>query len=301
MTNAFPPLELTFFRSVDAPREGKRRSFSRVKLEQWFREPKAAAAATKRELPVWCAAIFEGDARSKASVVRVTALVFDFDGVELPMLELLRALPVACMAHTSWSHGEKPGHCFRLLIPVSRPLNADEHARLWPLVARALEQLGARVDGAAKDPGRAWFVPCARQGYESACELERDLFDVDEALRAVASEEASRPEPQGEAWRAREGRSASPPTVLERASKYLATKEPAISGQAGHHALFSAALAMVRGFALEQGDAVRLLVNEYNPRCVPPWEHVDIERKVREAAKAEGVGFGYLLDERRAS
>lgn len=301
MTRAFPPLELTFFRSVDAPREGKRRTLSRAKLEQFFREPKSFAGKAKRDLPVWCAAIFEGDARSKASVVRVTALVFDFDGVELPMLELANALPVACMAHTSFSHGEKPGACFRLLVPVSRPLDAGEHARLWPMVARALEHLGARVDGAAKDPGRAWFVPCARQGYESACELERELFDVDEALRAVADDEAPRPESQSEPRRARERRSATPPSVLERASKYLATKEPAISGQGGHDSLLSAALAMVRGFALEHGDAVRLLVSEYNPRCVPPWDRADIERKAREAAKAEHVGMGYLLDARRAS
>lgn len=301
MTSTFPPLELTLFPSVREAQKGERRTLSGAELEQWFHEPEPLAAKAKRDLPVWCAAIFDGDARSKAGVLFVTALVFDFDGAALPMLELLGALPVACMAHTSWSHGEKSGHCYRLLVPLSRPLNVNEHARLWPLVARALERLGASVDGAAKDPGRAWFVPCARQGYESASELGRELLDVDEALRGMATDEAPRAEPQGQARRAREQGSATRPPVLERASRYLAKKEPAISGQGGHHALFGAALAMVRGFALEPDDALRLLENEYNPRCVPPWERADIERKVREATKAENVGLGYLLDERRAS
>ncbi|MCP4900024.1 MAG: DUF3987 domain-containing protein [bacterium] len=60
--------------------------------------------------------------------------------------------------------------------------------------------------------------------------------------------------------------------TLERASTYLATCEPAVQGQGGHSALFTAATAMVWGFGLTNEQAVILLANEYNPRCNPPWD-----------------------------
>jgi hypothetical protein len=291
-------LEFTWFHRVTEPHNGARFRQARAELEAWWRAP-CWPSESKRELPVWCAATFRGDTRAKVNVLAVTALVLDFDGVELPMRELVDELPVACAAHTSWSHGEKPGHCYRLLVPVSRPMTADEHGRLWPLLAQACAHMGAAVDVATKDPGRAWFVPCTRPGYASAFELKRDVFDVDEAsafaLRARAPSAARTAE--APAWRHETGAA----NVLERAAKYLARQEPAIAGAGGHNALLRAAIAMVRGFALSHDDALRLLGSEYNPRCVPPWSRAELERKTFEAARAERVGFGYLINERRAA
>lgn len=87
--------------------------------------------------------------------------------------------------------------------------------------------------------------------------------------------------------------------VLERARRYLAKMEPAISGQGGHTALFKAAIALVKGFQLDEGTALELLKSEFNPRCQPAWRDTDLERKVREATNKSTVAAGYLLDRER--
>ncbi len=45
-------------------------------------------------------------------------------------------------------------------------------------------------------------------------------------------------------------------TALERARKYLAAIPGAVSGQGGHDQTFSAACALVNGFALSEADAL---------------------------------------------
>lgn len=88
--------------------------------------------------------------------------------------------------------------------------------------------------------------------------------------------------------------------AVTRASAYLARMPEAISGSGGHQATWNAAVALVRGFALSPGDALVLLLREYNPRCQPPWSRKDLEHKVENAARAQ-LPSGYLLeDDRRA-
>ena len=92
--------------------------------------------------------------------------------------------------------------------------------------------------------------------------------------------------------------------VLRRASLYLAQCDPAIQGQGGHDKLLWAAVAMVHGFLLPDGHAYDLLVREYNPRCIPPWdlsipaEERDFRRKVSEARKLTPQNQpGWLLND----
>jgi len=79
--------------------------------------------------------------------------------------------------------------------------------------------------------------------------------------------------------------------ILKRASLYLAECDPAIQGFGGHNSLLWAAVAMVHGFRLSDAEATKLLIEEYNSRCVPEWdlsipsEHRDFTRKVQEARK----------------
>jgi|GEM_PF-1620348 len=79
--------------------------------------------------------------------------------------------------------------------------------------------------------------------------------------------------------------------ILRRASAYLATCEPAIQGCAGHDKLLRAAGCMIHGFMLSDSQARDLLVREYNPRCVPPWnladpkDEKDFNRKISESRK----------------
>jgi hypothetical protein len=84
--------------------------------------------------------------------------------------------------------------------------------------------------------------------------------------------------------------------VFQRAVAYLARMEPSLEGAGGDAALWAAALAMVRGFALGPQTAARLLLSEFNPRCRPPWPRRDLERKCRQAADRGQQAWGYLRD-----
>ena len=84
--------------------------------------------------------------------------------------------------------------------------------------------------------------------------------------------------------------------VIDRASKYLATMDPAIQGSGGSNACFRAACAMVLGFELPTKDAYRLLLNEYNDRCDPPWSEKELWHKIESAAK-QGGERGHLLND----
>ena len=111
-------------------------------------------------------------------------------------------------------------------------------------------------------------------------------------------------------WAAPEAAAAKPPAptaaradVIERASLYLAECDPAVQGDAGHDKLFWAAGALVHGFKLSDDQTLQLLVKEYNPRCVPPWnlsipsEARDFTRKITEARrKPPEKPAGWLLE-----
>jgi len=92
--------------------------------------------------------------------------------------------------------------------------------------------------------------------------------------------------------------------VMRRASAYLAACEPAIQGQAGHDKLLYAASRMVHGFLLTDSQAYDILIKEYNPRCIPPWDltdqkdEKDFRRKVSEARKLQPNNpEGWLLND----
>ena len=106
------------------------------------------------------------------------------------------------------------------------------------------------------------------------------------------------------------GESARPPfavgTTIEssereqRARSYVRRIPPAVSGRGGHTATFRVALLVVRGFDLDVETALRVLREEWNPACEPPWSEHDLHRKVREAARSRAPR-GFLLVERRGS
>ena len=70
--------------------------------------------------------------------------------------------------------------------------------------------------------------------------------------------------------------------LTKRASAYLAKMPAARSGQGGHTGTFNAARKML-DIGLSEEEAHRLLSEEYNPRCEPPWSDDDLHRKVSEA------------------
>lgn len=84
---------------------------------------------------------------------------------------------------------------------------------------------------------------------------------------------------------------------LERARRYLAQVDPAISGSGGHDTTFRAACRMVIGFDLSPDEAFNLLWSEYNHRCVPPWTEKELRHKVDQANKQPGERGTLLASE----
>src|ERR1035441_9050690 len=74
-------------------------------------------------------------------------------------------------------------------------------------------------------------------------------------------------------------------SVVERARRYIAKCDPAISGQGGHDAAYHVAACLVHGFALGEPDALALLT-EWNHVCVPPWSERELRHKVESAGRA---------------
>ncbi|HWQ08619.1 MAG TPA: DUF927 domain-containing protein [Holophaga sp.] len=87
--------------------------------------------------------------------------------------------------------------------------------------------------------------------------------------------------------------------ILRRAERYLDSLPPAIAGQAGHQATFDAALKTITGFDLCQEEALVLMQDRYNPRCVPPWALDELKHKVTDAwnIAQRSANRGHLLDE----
>lgn len=86
------------------------------------------------------------------------------------------------------------------------------------------------------------------------------------------------------AWAASPGLRFRGKTALERARAYIATMPGAVSGQGGHDQTFNAACRAAVDFGLNR-DEVRLVLEEFNARCSPPWSEKELEHKVDEAMK----------------
>lgn len=92
----------------------------------------------------------------------------------------------------------------------------------------------------------------------------------------------------------------SPTDVERRALAYLDKVPPAISGNGGHAATYTAATVLVHGFEIDPERALSLLLGHYNPRCEPPWTEKELRHKITSAAtKPHDQPRGWLLNESR--
>ena len=83
--------------------------------------------------------------------------------------------------------------------------------------------------------------------------------------------------------------------VLERARRYLAVVPPAISGQHGDIHTFRVCCRLVRGFALDDHDALELL-SAWNARCQPPWSERELADKLHRARTYGRERVGGMLE-----
>lgn len=79
-----------------------------------------------------------------------------------------------------------------------------------------------------------------------------------------------------------------------RAVAYLDKIDPAVSGEAGHNQTLKAAM-IGPGFDLEPETCFRLLRDNFNSRCVPPWSERELRHKIESAYERE-PRRGWLLD-----
>lgn len=82
--------------------------------------------------------------------------------------------------------------------------------------------------------------------------------------------------------------------VLERARRYLASVPPAIAGQHGDIHTFRVCCRLVRGFALNEDEALEVL-SDWNARCQPPWSVAELLDKLRRAERYGRESVGGLL------
>lgn len=86
------------------------------------------------------------------------------------------------------------------------------------------------------------------------------------------------------------------PAMVERALAYLLSCRPAIEGQGGDGATFETA-ARLRDFGIPEATAARLMIETFNPRCLPPWPPEELKAKVANAYAYGTAQFGILAPE----
>jgi hypothetical protein len=80
----------------------------------------------------------------------------------------------------------------------------------------------------------------------------------------------------------------------ERASAYLSRVPPAVAGHHGDRHTFQTCCRIVRGFALNDDEALAVL-GEWNARCQPPWTDRELREKIRSARRNGRESIGGLL------
>ena len=128
----------------------------------------------KRRLPCWSPATFEADTPATAdNVTQLSALVLDVDdGMDLATA-LDRCGPYTVLGHTSWSYApEAP--CFRLVLPLARPVPAARWGSVW---RQAVDALGVPVDRLCSNANRRYLLP-ARPSQEAAYHVEVRASEV---------------------------------------------------------------------------------------------------------------------------
>jgi len=151
----------------------------------------------------------------------------------------------------------------------------------WDLVKRVLRKLADRLGGDAKsaEPAHILRVPGTMNHKYSPprpVEIEQmDLgikYDLAEIVRAVGTTQV--------------------PIVRSaaflKARAWMTELPGAVQGEHGDDATYQAACMLVRDFGLDEEDAFTLLW-EWNERCVPPWTHEELMKKLK-GAEAYGQG-----------
>ena len=119
----------------------------------------------KMEIPLFSPCTWKEDngRRLASNVETVTMFVADIDDVteetKDAILERLTNANIMFYAYSSFSQGLKTGECFRVILPLDRPVPADDWNKVWLAVER---HLISEMDQQAKDAHRFYYLPSNR-------------------------------------------------------------------------------------------------------------------------------------------
>ncbi len=310
---------ITVFNSRNQP-QGTRKF---IDWNEWFEtlSQPPQAHLKKTDLPGWSAATFTNDQRSNEHVEAISALVLDVDdGGSLENAQDAFGRWFGFI-HTSYSHGAMdkegkpcaPRRCFRIILPLTRPVTPKEYQQLWLWAQKHAQQHHLHLDPAPKAPGQFWYLPAERVGAEGtyqAYPFQGELLDPDTILnqfrtldRPLPHEDqeplsTTHPETKEISVQAEgtyEGFLPSLSSRLERGRKLLENTQSAIEGQKGSVTLMRACVGLVRGLLLPEPHVLALLKEHYNPKCEPPWLQHELEKKIHDAVHKSTKSWGYLL------
>jgi len=150
----------------------------------------------------------------------------------------------------------------------------------------------AKIDTSVHDAARIAKLPgtmaCKGLSSQERPHRRSGFFKLPAEFKVVSQElltklagswQANSPRPSTEA---RHPLVESSPELILGARAYLAKMGPAISGKKGRNQFFNAACRLVDDFALSREHALPLL-QEYNQRCIPPFNDYELDDKLDSA------------------
>lgn len=147
-------IDVTLWRTFS---RGRRHQYTiREFIDTFIASPEVAS--NKKKIAGYSLGRFTENRRSKPRTEHVHALILDFDEGDTTIEQALSFFPGAWrIAYTSFRH--TPEHPkLRLILPFTRPVNADEYERIWIWATRLLPP-GHVPDEGARDASRFWYLP----------------------------------------------------------------------------------------------------------------------------------------------
>lgn len=238
-----------------------------------------------------------GTKRANENVEAITLAVLDLDRMTVPILEALESYPDAFAWYESPSSTEAALR-LRVIAPVSREVLPEECERVRFAFAERLNAAPGCGVEASKDPARIFFggklhgTPDRDWGWQDGAPL-----DVDALLAA----------PLAHSWGAPKHKPAPGSTgdgadsiQLAKARVVAEHCEPAIEGMGGDAALYRCARELGSVLGEDVAAIERVLVETYNPRCIPPWDGAKLRYEAERAAKEQSNPIARAMRDRPA-
>lgn len=139
----------------------------------------------EKDGPAFIPAIFKPEGRRcDADVLKVTAAVLDFDGLNEPqtnrvMFKLMTmGLDASFLAYSTYSQGPMAGAHYRVVLPYEVPLSIEEHSRVYAALLRYFDGL---ADASCRNPSHLFYLP-AMENW-NAVRLYWRVYTEDQAER----------------------------------------------------------------------------------------------------------------------